>query len=222
MFMSMIAAETERAGAGPLEDALRSNVLEMTSVISERLPYFRRIAMRRLDNSADAEDAVQDAFLAAWKHLGQFKGQAQMSTWLTTIVTNSSRMIIRKRSRARVLSIDGQDENEDNSQLPDLLVDCRPDPEAHFRNSEFEGRLHHLSSHLPPALRVVVQKRSIEGLSIRETAEALGLTVSAVKSRATRARAELQRLDRDKSLRRLRASSLRTRRASGSAAVKPN
>jgi hypothetical protein len=67
-------------------------------VIADRLPYLRHIARRRLDNTTDAEDAVQDAFLAAWKHLDQFKGQAQMSTWLTTIVLNSSRMLNRKRS----------------------------------------------------------------------------------------------------------------------------
>jgi len=57
-------------------ESLHSNAIEMTSVITERLPHFRRIAMRRLDNAAGAEDAVQDAFLAAWKHLSQFRGQA--------------------------------------------------------------------------------------------------------------------------------------------------
>lgn len=218
--MSLIAAETERVGQ--LEDTLHSNVLEMTSVINERLPYFRRIAMRRLDNAADADDAVQDAFLAAWKHLNQFKGEAQMSTWLTTIVTNSSRMIIRKRSRLRVLSIDSQDENENTSQLPELLADCRPDPEVQFRNSECEYRLNHLSSRLPPSLRVIVHKRSVEGLSIRETAEALGLTESAVKSRAARARAQLRRLDQDKSRGRLRTSGRGTREANGSASANVN
>lgn len=179
-------------------ESLHSNAIEMTSVITERLPHFRRIAMRRLDNAADAEDAVQDAFLAAWKHLGQFRGQAQMSTWLTTIVLNSSRMVIRKRARLRLPSIDGQDESENNARMAELLPDCRPDPEAQFRNSECERRLHQLSAHLPPALRVIVSMRSINGMSIRETAEALGLTESAVKSRAARARAQLQQLDRNR------------------------
>jgi RNA polymerase sigma-70 factor, ECF subfamily len=218
--MSMTAAETPRTEQ--LEDTVRSNALAMTSVISERMPYFRHVAMRRLDNVADAEDAVQDAFLSAWKHLGQFKGQAQMSTWLTTIVTNSSRMIIRKRSRLRVLSIDNQDENENTSQLAELLVDCRPDPETEFRNSECDYRLQHLSSRLPPSLRVIVHKRSIEGLSIRETAEALGLTESAVKSRAARARAQLRRLDQGASRRRMPAPAPRTRQAKEPASLSVN
>jgi RNA polymerase sigma-70 factor, ECF subfamily len=202
--MSATPAVTEPIGQ--IEDALRSNVLEMTSVITDRMPYFRRIAMRRLDNAADAEDAVQDAFLSAWKHLGQFKGQAQMSTWLTTIVTNSSRMIVRKRARLRLLPIDGQEEDENNVQWSEILSDCRPDPETEFRNSECEDRLQHLVSRLPLALRPVVRLRNIDGLSIRETADALGLTVSAVKSRAARARAELRRLDRDTSRRSPRSS----------------
>src|ERR1700758_2519593 len=164
-----------------------------------RLPYFHRIAMRRLDNVADAEDAVQDAFLVAWKHLGQFKGQAQISTWLTAIVMNSSRTIIRKRRRLRLLPIDGEEERENNARFSELLPDRRPDPEAQFRNSECELRLRQLSTRLSPALRIVVRMRSVEGLSIRETAEALGLTESAVKSRASRARAELRRLDRETS-----------------------
>lgn len=218
--MSLTAAETLRMEH--LDDSIRPNALAMTNVISERMPYFRHVAMRRLDNVADAEDAVQDAFLSAWKHLGQFKGQAQMSTWLTTIVTNSSRMIIRKRSRLRVLSIDNQDENDNNSQLPELLVDCRPDPETEFRNSECEFRLQHLSSRLPPSLRVIVHKRSIEGLSIRETADALGLTESAVKSRAARARAQLRRLDQGVSRPRSSASRPRGRQSGAASPINVN
>jgi RNA polymerase sigma factor (sigma-70 family) len=205
---------TMASPAGRLEqvpDPLRPNALEMSSVIAQRLPYFRRIAMRRLDNAADAEDAVQDAFLAAWKHLGQFKGQAQMSTWLTTIVTNSSRMIIRKRGRLRLhLPIDSQEDGENTTQFSEILPDGRPDPETQFRNSECEYRLQHLLSRLPPAFRAIIRMRSVEGLSIRETADALGLTVSAVKSRAARARAQLRRLDQGTSRRYPRSASPRT------------
>ena len=190
--MSVTVAETRRVEQ--LEDTLRSNVLEMTTVITERLPYFRRIAMRRLDNAADAEDAVQDAFLAAWKHLSQFKGQARMSTWLTTIVMNSSRTVIRKRRQLRLLPVDGQEEGKNNAQLEERFPDGRPDPEVQCRNSEYERRLHQLSAQLTPALQVVVHLRSVEGLSVRETAEALSLTEGAVKTRAARARAQLQRL----------------------------
>jgi len=72
---------------------------EMQDVLSRCRPSFYRTAYRQLNNAADAEDAVQDAFLSAYKHLDQFKGQAQMSTWLTTIVMNCARMQLRRRSR---------------------------------------------------------------------------------------------------------------------------
>jgi RNA polymerase sigma-70 factor, ECF subfamily len=193
--MSGIVAQTERAE--PLGDTLRSNVLEMTNLVTRRLEYFRRMAMRRLHDAADAEDAVQDALLAAWQHLGQFKGQARMSTWITAIVMNSSRTVIRKRARVYPLPIDGRNESGNHTPIADLLPDCRPDPEAQLRNSEDERRLHQLFARLSPALRLVIHMRSVEGLSIRETAEVLGLSESAVKSRASRAFAKLRRLDRE-------------------------
>jgi RNA polymerase sigma-70 factor, ECF subfamily len=202
--MSVTVAETKPAEQ--LEDALGSNALEMTTMITERLPYFRRIAMLRLDNAADAEDAVQDALLAAWRHLDQFRGQARMSTWLTAIVMNSSRTIIRRRPRVRLLPIDAPDENENRAEFLELLPDGRPDPETQFRNSEYERRLHQLFARLPPALQIVVRMRIFEGMGLRETAKALGITESAVKSRAFRALAELRRLHQGKSRRSARSA----------------
>jgi len=84
------------------ERAVRSDVLseraqELDTVVSRYLPMFYKRAFRFLGNVPDAEDAVQDALLSAYKHLGQFRGQAQLSTWLTTIVTNAARMQLRRR-----------------------------------------------------------------------------------------------------------------------------
>lgn len=177
-------------------DVLHANTLnEMTSLISERLPYFRRIALRSVDNFADAEDAVQDAFLSAWKHLDKFKGEARMSTWLTVIVMNSARMVVRKRGRAVHLPLDGQDHDEESPRFSEMLPDASPDPEAQVRRRELAHRLQRLALHLSPNLREIIRLRGVEGLSIRETADILGLTESAVKTRAARARQELRRLD---------------------------
>jgi DNA-directed RNA polymerase specialized sigma24 family protein len=91
-----------------------SAVLEMKEVLSLRLPSFYRCALRVLGNAADAEDAVQDALLAAYRHIDQFRGQSQMTTWLTTIVRNCALMRLRKRPRQIHLSLDeptGGDEN---------------------------------------------------------------------------------------------------------------
>ncbi len=74
---------------------------ELQDVLSRHLPLFYGRAYRHLGNAADAEDAVQDALLSAYKHLDQFKGQAQMSTWLTAIVTNCARMYLRRRPHGR-------------------------------------------------------------------------------------------------------------------------
>ncbi len=166
---------------------------EMTNLISERMPYFHRIARRRLDNMADAEDAVQDALLSAWKNLDKFKGQAQMSTWLTVIVMNSARMLIRKRPRALHLVLD-TDQDDEGPRLEELLRDPCPDPEVQVRRRELEQRLRELSQHLPPKLREIVEVRSLDGLNTRETANALGLSESAVKTRLARAREQLKML----------------------------
>src|SRR5260370_33881052 len=85
------------------ERAVRSDVLnggaqELDCVVSRYLPMFYKRALRFLGNVPDAEDAVQDALLSAYIHLGQFRGQAQLSTWLMTIVTNAALMQLRRRS----------------------------------------------------------------------------------------------------------------------------
>src|ERR1700716_3777973 len=84
----------------------KNGTREMQDVLSRYLPSFYRRAYRYLGNAADAEDAVQDALLSAFKHLDQFKGEAQMSTWLTAIVTNSARMHLRRRPRQIHVSLD--------------------------------------------------------------------------------------------------------------------
>ena len=85
---------TETAGREPqMHFSIRENgIREMQDVLTRYLPRFHRSAYRLLGNAADAEDAVQDALLAAYKHLDQFRGRSQMSTWLTTIVCNCARM----------------------------------------------------------------------------------------------------------------------------------
>src|ERR1700690_1181273 len=83
----------------------QSAVLEMKEVLSRRLPSFYWCALRLLGNAADAEDAVQEALLAAYQHIDQFKGQSQMTTWLTTIVRNCALMQLRKRHRLTHLSL---------------------------------------------------------------------------------------------------------------------
>jgi RNA polymerase sigma-70 factor, ECF subfamily len=179
-----------------MEEGRHSCALEeLTTLVSERLDYFHRIARPRLENTADAEDAVQDAFLSAWKHIGKFKGQARMSTWLTVIVMNSARMVARKRLRHPHVPLDGSVQDDESLRLSEMIPDTRPDPEEVVCRMELQQRLRQLSDHLSPTLGEVIRLCGIEGLSVRQAADSLGVTVSAVKSRAVRARRELRRLD---------------------------
>jgi RNA polymerase sigma-70 factor, ECF subfamily len=172
-----------------------SAIEEITALMSERLAYFQRVAKRRLNNAVDAEDAVQDAFLSAWRHLDRFEARSRMSTWMTTVVMNSARMAARKRSRHVLLPLEGADGSSGALPLSEIVADTRLDPETETRRNELEHRLRRLMTHLPPNLREVVQMCGIEGLSVRQAADALGLSVTAVKSRSLRARRELCRLD---------------------------
>ncbi len=168
----------------------------MHEVLSRSLPSFYRKAYRQLGNAADAEDAVQDALLSAYKHLDQFKGQAQMSTWLTAIVINSARMQLRRRPRQIHLSLDERFGEEQEYPLSEKLPHWGPSPEDECRRSELRRRLLQFLTELSPPLRKAFQLREFEGLSTREAAHVLGVATGTVKAQLARARTKLRRLVR--------------------------
>jgi RNA polymerase sigma-70 factor (ECF subfamily) len=167
---------------------------EMQDALLRYLPSFHRRAYRYLGNTADAEDAVQDALLSACKHLDQFRGQAQMSTWLTAIVTNSARMQLRRRSCQIQVSLDEQFGEEQDYSLAERLAAREPSPEDECGRSELHGRLMELAEQLSPPLRKAFQLRDVEGLSTSEAAHVLGVAEGTVKAQVARARAKLRRL----------------------------
>lgn len=170
---------------------------ELFNTVSAYLPRFYRIAMGRLKNMADAEDAVQDALLRAWKNRGQFKGQAHVSTWITAILINSVRMTFRKNGRHRNVSLNHQDSYEDAHTISNAFLDSRPNPEELCQRWDLEKRAISLSRALNPRLRAAFELRDLQGLTIEETAQLLGIGQNAVKARAWRARAALKKvLDR--------------------------
>jgi RNA polymerase sigma-70 factor (ECF subfamily) len=164
--------------------------------LSTSLPSFHRSAYRLLGNAADAEDAVQDALLAAYKHLGQFKGRSQMSTWLTAIVHNSAKMQLRSRLRHVHVSLDEPIAEDPDRSLLNRLTHHAPSPEEECRDSELNGCIRHLTAQLSPTLLRTFQLRAIEGLSIRETAKILGVPIGTVKAQLARARKKLKQLMR--------------------------
>jgi RNA polymerase sigma-70 factor (ECF subfamily) len=157
------------------------------------LPLYRR-AYRILGNAADAEDAVQDALLAAYTHLHQFRGQAQISTWLTTIVLNCARMQLRRRPGHVHVSLDESTGGSQTVSVSEQIADHRPNPEDEYRESELSTRLTHLHSQLSPTLSRTFLLRDVEGLSTRETARILGVPTGTVKAQSARARKRLKEL----------------------------
>jgi RNA polymerase sigma-70 factor, ECF subfamily len=178
-------------GEGVAVDSSKASPSEMLSVLPQCLPSLYRYAYRLLGNKADAEDAVQDALLAAFQHLHQFRGDAQLSTWLTTIVINCARMHLRKRSRYIYVSLDFRIGEERECRLSDTLVDHRPNPEDECHKARANARLIESAARLSPILRRTFHLRYVDHLSVRETARVLGVPIGTVKAQTARARAKL-------------------------------
>jgi RNA polymerase sigma factor (sigma-70 family) len=155
-----------------------------------------RSAFRYLGNAADAEDAVQDALLSAYKHLSEFRGQARISTWLSAIVINSARMQLRRRSRQPQVPLDEQSPEQESHALYDRLADRGHTPEEACRGAELAEHVHRLLRQLSPTLRRAFQLRELDGLTIRETANVLGVAEGTVKAQLARARTKLRFLMR--------------------------
>ncbi len=169
---------------------------ELQDVFSRCLPVLHRTAYRYLCNVADAEDAVQDALLSAHSHLDQFRGQAQMSTWLVAIVSNCARMQLRRRPRQIHVSLNDQFGDEEGYALSERLVHFGPSPEEEYRKAELREHLIKFVEELSPALRTAFQLRDLEDMSTSEAAHILGVAKGTVKSQVVRARAKLTRLVR--------------------------
>ena len=153
------------------------------------------VARKLLPNEEDARDAVQDAFLSAFKSIDQFQGQSRLSTWLHRIVINAALAKLRSRR--------GKDERPIDDLLPRFLRDGhQADPAVEWRDSsdvllqreETRALVRGAISQLPEAYRTVLLLRDIEGLETDETARLLGVTVGVVKTRLHRARQAVRKL----------------------------
>jgi RNA polymerase sigma-70 factor, ECF subfamily len=167
---------------------------ELQDVVSRHLPMLYRRAHRYVGDQHDAEDAVQDALLSAYKHLDQFKGTAQMTTWLATIVTNSALSQLRRRPRHPHVSLDKPVAADQDHCVSDRLADVRPSQESECIKSELHGHLMQSVMELSPSLRRAVQLCYLDGLPLSEAAQILDVSEGTIKGRLWRARAQLKRL----------------------------
>jgi RNA polymerase sigma-70 factor, ECF subfamily len=149
-----------------------------------------RTLMAILGNPIDAQDAMQDTLLSAFKHISGFQGRAKFSTWLVSIARNSA--LQRLRTRKNVESLDEGETGEDRDFRPRQVRAWQDNPEQCFSKSEIRQLVEKGILALPPKFRVVVMLRDIELLSTDEVARQLGLSVPAVKTRLLRGRLMLR------------------------------
>jgi RNA polymerase sigma-70 factor (ECF subfamily) len=198
-------SETELASNSPVQTAARERELISSVQRGQRelfyelvRPYERRVfaaALAILRNEQDAEDAVQEAMLKAFKNIGQFRAEARFSTWLIQITVNEALM---RRRRERTVQMEGIDDHrsgdEEKEYAPRDFADWREIPSEALERKEVRQRLAEALATLDRKYREVFVLRDMEHLNIQETAEALGITVASVKTRLLRARLMLRDL----------------------------
>lgn len=173
-------------------EALRTgDRAEFSRLVETYYTPIYRLALKMLAHEQDAEDVLQTTFLKALQHIGDFEGRSSLSTWLYRIAANEALMLLR-RKRPEVSIDEEPGESDDSLPLPEQFTDWCCLPEKEFATAESKRQLDQAIQKLPEKLRVVFLLRDIEGLSIKETGEALNLTETAVKTRLLRARLALR------------------------------
>jgi RNA polymerase sigma-70 factor (ECF subfamily) len=155
-----------------------------------------RVARSIVRDDSDAEDALQDAYVQAFRKLDGFRGDAELSTWLTRIVINQALMRVRSRGRDRnVVSFTQRDAAAQELEVADPQAESPSDTAL---RGEVRKVLERRIDELPEAFRTVFVMREVEEMTARETADALGIPEATVRTRLFRARALLREaLDRD-------------------------
>lgn len=194
-------AESPAVDADPVEEAaLLAELRAGSDTAYERLirTYGGRmmaVARRLLRNEEDASDAVQEAFLGAFRNLDQFEGNSRIATWLHRIVVNAALMKLRSKNRRPETSIEDLLPRFDNNGYQEAGGrSWRPDVSDRLEERETRERVHHAIGKLPDVYRAVLMLRDIEQLDTKETGEILGLSENAVKTRLHRARLALKTL----------------------------
>ncbi|HTP34726.1 MAG TPA: sigma-70 family RNA polymerase sigma factor [Candidatus Acidoferrales bacterium] len=150
-----------------------------------------RLAQHVTQNREDAEDVLQETFMKAYEHLDQFKGDSKFYTWIVRIAVNQALMKLRRRRTDRSVSLDETIDTGEDTVVREI-ASWEEDPEQRFSREELGEILDGAIQSLDPLYRSVFVLRDIDELSTEETADALGLSVPAVKSRLLRARLQLR------------------------------
>ena len=172
--------------ASPADQVRIASDRDFSEIVENNADFAYNVAYRILRNAEDAEDAVQEAFISAYRAFSTFKGQSKASTWLYRIVVNACLMKIRKeKSRTKYFVETGYNDT--------VIQDWGNDPEEAAVTSELRGVIESGLLGLSPDLRAAVVLRDVQGLSPEEAAESLGTSVAAFKSRLHRGRILLRK-----------------------------
>ena len=188
--------QTSEATDGELVKRAQVGELDAFETLTTR--YEQRVfslAMRMLRQEQDAEDVTQQTFLSALENLNGFRGEASFATWLFRIATHAALKIIRKHKGLKTVSLEAATEGTgqvDSIPHPEFIADWRQSPEQLVHQREIQRLLDEALAKLDEKHRLVFLLRDVEGFSVKETAEALGLTEANTKVRLLRARLQLR------------------------------
>jgi RNA polymerase sigma-70 factor (ECF subfamily) len=193
---------TDRMTPDPSDNALvsRAKAGELAAFESLAQRYEKRVyslALRMSRHEQDAEDVTQQAFLSALEHLDGFRGDAGFGTWLMRIATHAALKTLRKHGALEMVSLEAATENTENDEAiphPEYIADWRQSPDQLVERNETRRLLDDALASLDEKHRLVFLLRDVEGLSVKDTATALGLSEANTKVRLLRARLQLREL----------------------------
>ncbi|HXC33261.1 MAG TPA: sigma-70 family RNA polymerase sigma factor [Verrucomicrobiae bacterium] len=184
------AAIEEQSEAQLIERGLNGDARALDALFARNTRAMYQTALRVLGNPEDAEEAVQEGLLSAYRNLPRFERRSQFSTWLTRIVINAALMRRRSKRARPAVSLD-EVAAEGELPLAERFADDGPNPEQLYAGTELGDRMNKKLAEISPLLRTAFWLREIEGLTAEEAAHVLGVSRNTLKARLWRARQEL-------------------------------
>ena len=173
-----------------IERGLNGDARALDALFARNTRALYQTALRVLGNPEDAEEALQEGLLSAYRNLPRFERRSQFSTWLTRIVINAALMRRRSKRARPAVSLD-EFVSEGELPLSERFADDSPNPEQLYAGTELGDRMNKKLAEISPLLRKAFWLREIEGLSAEEAAQVLGVSRNTLKARLWRARQEL-------------------------------
>jgi RNA polymerase sigma-70 factor (ECF subfamily) len=181
-----------------VERARAKDVVAFEELVGRYEGKLYRLAMRFVRNETDAQEILQDAFLSAWRNLPAFEGRAQFGSWMYRVTVNAALMLLRSRNRHPEVAVDDieptllNDAVAQSGQIMGTSSDWSQRPDEQLQSEQLRQHIQVSVDALPDGLRTVFLLRDVEELSTEDTADMLGLSVPAVKTRLHRARLALR------------------------------